>query len=57
MLRAISAALWRTIALIAVRLSRGVRGVAVAVAVAALAAAAGLTAAIFEGSACGTDKF
>jgi len=34
-----------------VRLSRGVRGVA------ALAAAAGLTAAIFEVAACGTDEF
>jgi len=51
LLRAISAALWSTIVLIAVRLSRGVRGVA------ALAAAAGLTAAIFEGAACGTDNF
>jgi hypothetical protein len=37
--------------LVAVRLSRCVRGVA------ALAAAAGLTAAIFEGAACGTDNF
>jgi hypothetical protein len=51
LLRAISAALWSTIALIAVRLSRCVRGVA------ALAAAAGLTAAISEGAACGTDNF
>jgi hypothetical protein len=50
-LRAISAALWSTINLIAVRLSRCVRGVA------ALAAAASLTAAIFEGAACGTENF